>query len=141
MLYNFKYGKNLTEILYGPYEEDDYFCYSNYDPIVKHFGDILVENHDSDYQGDSRYLIQASGKIGFLVIGWGSCSGCDALQACSNDRDLRELVDSLWNQVKWFDTIEQAKAYLNDEEEREGSYYSHTTNWKNFISEVNSYQE
>lgn len=140
MLFNFKYGKNLTEILYGPYEEDDYFRYSSYNPIVKHFGDILVENHDNDYQGDSRYLIQTAGKIGFLVIGWGSCSGCDALQACSNDHDLRELVDSLWSQVKWFDNLLQAKMYLNSEE-REGSYYSHTSNWERFVREVNSYQE
>lgn len=44
-------------MLYGYQDEGDWYSYSDYRPIVNHFGDILVENHDSDYQGDSRYLI------------------------------------------------------------------------------------
>jgi hypothetical protein len=44
----------------------------------------------------------ASGAPGFLTFGWGSCSGCDALQACSTYRDLAELMASLASGVIWF---------------------------------------
>lgn len=124
-------------MLYGEYQDEEYYCNSNYDPIVKYFGNILVESHDDDYQGDSRYLIQSSGKYGFLIIGWGSCSGCDALQGCSNNEELNDLVNSLWNNIKWFDTKEEVLNYINSED-REENFYYHSEEWNNFVNEVNA---
>lgn len=133
MLYNFKFG-SIAEIIYG---SSDDFSYSGYNPIVRHFGNIIIHNDDDDYQGDSRYLIESSGQYGLLIIGWGSCSGCDALQGCSTESDLKELVNSLWNSIHWFDTIEQVLDYINSKE-REGSYYYHSEKWEEFTGEVNA---
>lgn len=34
-----------------------------------------------DYQGDYAAIVEKDGQVGFVIIGYGSCSGCDALQA------------------------------------------------------------
>lgn len=34
-----------------------------------------------DYQGDYAAIVEKDGKVGLTIIGYGSCSGCDALQA------------------------------------------------------------
>lgn len=55
---------------------------SSYQPIMDSFGNIILQVDDNDYQGDSRLLYREDDRIGFLQFGWGSCSGCDSLQAC-----------------------------------------------------------
>lgn len=89
------------------YPEDE--CYwSDYQPMLDAFGNIAVQVDDDDYQGDSRVLYDINGKIGFLRFGWGSCSGCDALQACDSLEEVQELCDSLQGQIKRFDNKQHA---------------------------------
>ena len=82
---------------------------SDYDPIVLNIGDVALRVDDDDYQGDSRVIyIEPDGRVGYLNFGWGSCSGCDSLQACDSYEDVQELMDKLLSDIKWFDSSESA---------------------------------
>src|SRR5262249_9459299 len=80
-------------------DEDGYFCVSCYEPMIAAFGRFIVGADDADYQGDSYRLIadgdEPGQRYGMLIFGWGSCSGCDALQACSSVQEVQELMDRL----------------------------------------------
>lgn len=114
--------------------------YSDYTDMVKSFcKEILVEVTDKDWQGDSRYLIQDSkGRYGFLTIGWGSCSACDALEACKTDAERESLRYSLLSSVKWFNSLEAAKIAIR-KKDWEASCYRNAEN-ERFKSEVESLQ-
>lgn len=79
--------------------------YWSYDELVDSFEvEVVFDEHDNDYQGDSYYLLKDGDKYGILVFGWGSCSGCDALEACYGDlAEATRLRDSLWESVDWMD--------------------------------------
>lgn len=94
--------------LYPDYAADDWFCITDYNPIVKSFGDVAVQVDDRGYQGDSRILYDNAGKIGYLQFGWGSCSGCDALQACETYEAVDGLIEELRGQIRWFDDAQTA---------------------------------
>ena len=54
---------------------------TDYTSILNQFGYIVIKVDDDDYQGDSRVLYEGyKDEVGYLQFGWGSCSGCDALQ-------------------------------------------------------------
>lgn len=82
--------------------------WDDYQPMLEAFGTIVVQHDDNDYQGDSRVLYDCNGRIGHLIFGWGSCSGCDALQACGNYTELQGLCDELQDDIQWFDTYSEA---------------------------------
>lgn len=69
---------------------------------------VFLRVDDDDYQGDSRFLIRHRCKLGFMVIGWGSCEGCDALMACNTIADYEALKQVIINGIRWFDTEQQA---------------------------------
>ncbi len=58
---------------------------------------------DEDYQGDSLAIGHSGTKFCRIVIGWGSCSGCDAYQAAEgNSADLEKLKNDLARNILWF---------------------------------------
>jgi hypothetical protein len=81
----------------------DYFSMTgDYLPLLQSFGPIIIKVDDDDYQGDSRVLYKGyDDKFGVLVFGFGSCSGCDALQACDSYDDLEQLRLQLESSIKW----------------------------------------
>lgn len=88
-------------------------AYPSYETLVACFGEIVVSVADNDYQGDTRYLLRApDGRWGILINGWGSCSGCDALEACSGHEDLAKLREGLGAATKWFDTAAACREYI-----------------------------
>lgn len=121
-------------------QKDGYFygpC--DYQPILKSIGTILIQVDEGDYQGDSMVLYKKGSKYGYLIFGWGSCSGCDALQACENMEEIQSLIDQLHNDVKWFDSLNDLKAYfINKDWELE--YLYHSDGGKEFIEKVINYQ-
>lgn len=90
------------------------FYAPSYSEIVTCFAEILLEVEQSDYQGDTLYLLRANGKYGYLQVGWGSCSGCDALQGCDDWDDLQRLANDLESDIKWFDTGFDAVKYMKE---------------------------
>jgi len=89
--YEEMYGKH-TGAFYAP-------C--DYNPILGAIGEIVLQVDDSDYQGDSRVLYKDGDNWGVLFFGWGSCSGCDALQACDSPTEVEELGQQLESSVRW----------------------------------------
>ena len=108
----------------------------DYDPIIRGLGDVLVQVEDDDYSGDTRVLLKNDDRYGFLVIGWGSCSGCDALQSCNTFAEVDELINEIEGDIKWFDTLAEAKAYIANDDERSGSFYAHCDEWIEFQTKV-----
>jgi hypothetical protein len=110
----------------------------DYTPIIQSFGHIIVRTDEDGYQGDTFVLLGKDDRYGFLVFGWGSCSGCDALQACDSYDDIDALITQLENTIHWFDTFEAAQTYINDDPARRGSYYYHADTWTEFKAAVNA---
>ena len=105
----------------------------DYQPMLYVFGNIAVQVDDEDYQGDTRVLYNEDGKIGFLRFGWGSCSGCDALQGCYHDYDeLQQLCDRLQNDIQWFDTPNEALTFFKTHD-WEGDYDCESVETKTFV--------
>lgn len=91
--------------------------YPSYDQIIKSFGHAIMDKETfGDYQGDYVYILKNkhTGEIGYIVIGYGSCSGCDRLQSAYDDHwhnkdeecdcDWEELIhlrDSIESGIHW----------------------------------------
>lgn len=91
--------------------DEDWPDLPGYDAIVKTFGDIFAKAEDNDYQGDSLYLIKSE-QYGIVTFGWGSCSGCDALQAVDRQADLDRLQDDIERGITWYPTLETAQQHV-----------------------------
>ncbi|KQW07623.1 hypothetical protein ASC66_01085 [Leifsonia sp. Root4] len=94
-------------------EADWYMETPTYSEIVGTFGEVLVSENYGSYQGDSLFLIRRPEGIGILTFGWGSCSGCDSLEAVQNQSDLDRLQSDLKSNIKWFASVADAIAYLD----------------------------
>ncbi len=96
----------------------------DYEPMVRSWGyDVLDYTEHGSYQGDISALLADGDRRGFVVIGYGSCSGCDELQARTpysflNDGEEQdwsgvvELSDELRKSVEW-QTAEGLADYLD----------------------------
>ncbi len=108
---------------------------SDYQPIVDAFGNIILQESDDDYQGSTWVLYQDNDKIGFLRFGWGSCSGCDALQACRSIEEIQELMDELWQSIMWFETKAEAYKFFV-EHDWEGDWDSRLEESQRFVEQA-----
>jgi hypothetical protein len=115
--------------------EEGFWMVSDYDPLLESMGyEILLQIDDEDYQGDSRLLFKNGDQYGLLIFGWGSCSGCDALQACDTFKEIEELREGLNNDIKW-DTREGLLKYIEEKDwELEWSWHAEET--KEFVDKV-----
>lgn len=101
---------------------------SEYEPMITAFGNVVFMVEDNAYQGDTRVLYDNDGKIGHLIFGWGSCTGCDALQGCKSIEEVQELCNELENDIMWFDTREEALKYFETHDwEGDWSWYHDET--------------
>lgn len=114
---------SADEAFYGP---------GSYQPIINALGTVLLQVDDKDYQGDSRVLYGDAGRYGVLIFGWGSCSGCDALQACTALGEVDELIAHIESSVKWFDSKSEAADYFANHD-WEGDYCWHRHETRTFI--------
>ena len=108
----------------------------DYSPLLESFGyKILLQVDDDDYQGDSRLIFKDDERYGLLIFGWGSCSGCDALQACGSYEEVEELRNELLNEIHWESGRSAMWAYTSEKDwELEWSY--HSTGTKRFIDKA-----
>ena len=121
-----------------PNEENEFLYICNYQPILDSFGKIIIQVDDMDYQGDSRVLYKSGAAYGWLQFGWGSCSGCDWLQACGSWEEVQELADQLENGVKWFGSAFDALVFFNTHD-WEGDYSWHEAEQAEFVRECRKY--
>ena len=128
-LYSEEYG---TDNLMG--------CIFDYTPILEQFGEILIKVDDDDYQGDSYLIYKKENSYGYLRFGWGSCSGCDALQACNTIQEVQELMDTLYNSIIWFVSLAELKEYFANKD-WELEYSWHIECFKDFLNQVKKLKE
>lgn len=114
------------------YESPDDFEWYGYQPMVSSFGTIAIQVEDHDWQGDSRILYDDDGCIGFLMFGWGSCSGCDAFYGCNTFKEAEKLYNELKGSIKWFDSRKHALEWFNAHD-WEGDYSGRDKNTKFFV--------
>lgn len=120
------------------YKEETYYC--NYEPMLEEFAKIIVKVDDTDYQGDSRVLYKDKDRYGWLQFGWGSCSGCDALQGCDGIEEVQILMDELYASIKWFDNAKESLQFFKDHD-WEGDYSWNIKEQKDFVNKVIEYLE
>ena len=113
--------------------------FSDYQPILEEFGEILIQVDEEDYQGDSMLLYKLENdKYGILIFGWGSCSGCDALQGCNNYEEVDDLISDLKSKIVEFNNKEDIVKYINNENRKlEYSWYEKT--YQEFYEKVKEY--
>lgn len=91
--------------------------YTDYETLVKSIN-TKIDWHiftTGGYQGDYYYIAQYDNKIYFVDIGYGSCSGCDALMGSLYDiNKLIDLQDSIKRNIREFDNLEELISYVND---------------------------
>lgn len=106
--------------------------YPSYDELIESFEvEVLLEGHFGDYQGDSAYLLRQGDEYGILIFGWGSCSGCDALEACyGNLQELTMLRDDLYSSITWRERGAMVEYLTSKDFSLE--WYGYARDWKNF---------
>ena len=124
--------------LYPGENERGYFYVFDYDPMVEAFGKVAVREDIGSYQGDTLVMYDNGGRIGFLVFGWGSCIGCDALQACNNMDEVQKLCDALQRDIKWFDSKDEALKWAK-EKDWETEWYWYYGEAQEFTKKVIDY--
>lgn len=84
-----------------------------YAPIIDSLAPaVVVRVDDDDYSGDTRVLLRDGERWGFVVIGWGSCSGCDALQSATTFGEIAELRNRIAGEVEWRESDVAMLEYL-----------------------------
>lgn len=116
--------KDIKEV----YPITEYGSMDNYDygPLLESFGyDILVRVDDDDYQGDSRLLFKDGQRFGLMTFGWGSCSGCDALQDCDTQAEVDELRSFLHASIHWEPSAKAMLKHISEKDwELEWCYHT-----------------
>ena len=133
--------KTALELYSEEYGTDDLIGQIlDYTPMLEQFGEILIKVDEDDYQGDSYLIYKKENSYGYLRFGWGSCSGCDALQACNTIQEVQELMGALYNSIIWFTSLAELKKYFaNKDWTLEFSW--HIECFKDFVNQVEKLNE
>lgn len=99
--------------------------------------ETVVRTDEGSYQGDSIILLKRWNEYYIANWGWGSCSGCDALEASNDNADsLAELVLDYQSSITpKLDSEEAVLVYI--EKEKVNSYNKEMLH--NFEIEVKKY--
>jgi hypothetical protein len=117
--------------------QDEFTLAYDYDLIIDEIGKALsaevVDRWDTnDYQGDTLVIYSRDAKFYYLQFGWGSCSGCDALQACETFFEVAKLMNELMDSIKSFDSRDEIAIYLCDHD-WEGDYIWHMDGFEQWL--------
>jgi hypothetical protein len=120
----------------------EYFEIHDYDELMECIdGDIVDHAYENNYQGDAWFMFKNNNMYGYLVFGWGSCSGCDELQGCSNVDDVEKLLISLDMSIIW-KTKEEMLEYFKTKDWTLEFYYGNIDSYFNkFKDRVIAYLE
>jgi hypothetical protein len=98
---------------FAPIAESEW-GWSDYAALVASMGvEILAQEDEDGWQGDSLLILRRGDRWGYLAFGWGSCSGCDALQGCSSVAEVEELRRDLARSIVWHDSAADLLAFLD----------------------------
>lgn len=116
----------------------------DYETMVRSWGPTVLNFETfGSYQGDHLALLASGDRVGLVVFGYGSCSGCDELEAispshwaCDDDSctcdwgPVEELSRRLAGSVHWEDSREALAEWVNSSPENHWwSYDEEIANW------------
>lgn len=113
----------------------------SYEEVVKSWG-LTVEHFETfgSYQGDHLAVVSGAEGIGLVVFGYGSCSGCDQLEAITPYGDdeaddwqpVVDLADQLRRDVHFEPTRDALRDWIDTHpESRWWSYDEEVASWLN----------
>ena len=103
------------------------------DMVVSEGGEILGQWDIGQWQGDEIYLLGKEDKYALVVLGYGSCSMCDAYDACSTDEEKEELRKSIVKDIKWMTKKDLMSDIGGSENNR---WYYHDDSWNDVRAEI-----
>jgi hypothetical protein len=122
----------MSTVLENKFAEDRWASY-DYDELVSTFATIAESKMFGSYQGDILYfLTNDKGEIGWLVVGYGSCTGCDALEAATSSyagggyEEVCALRDELERDVQWFSSIDALREWVDQRVSGNDWYWTET---------------
>lgn len=88
-----------------------------------------------DWQGDYAVVFKANDNLfAFDVIGYGSCSGCDSMEACETEKEYKELISGVVNRLQWL-SADQTIDRINNEFD-DNNWYRHEPTFKESIGRL-----
>lgn len=121
-----------SSVLWPEWKPSSYSSKPSYGDIMGKFGTVVDSESDNDYQGDTFAIIEREGEFGWLTFGWGSCSGCDSLEAADTHEEMDALVESLWNGIVWHPSREALREWLSSRDWK-GQFSWHEEAMKNIL--------
>lgn len=123
---------SIARSLYPTCFQRTYSYVDDYAPIIAYLGETLVHADIGHRQGDTYLLLRTSNGYGFVVIGYGSCSGCDALRACKSYEDVDNLISGIQSSMKTFDTLADAQLHIANNDYHKFMFYGNNSDWQQF---------
>lgn len=117
----------------------------SYEDIIDTLCDeILVFEEIGSYQGDFLILMRKGNELGFVSVGYGSCSYCDPLEDCLDSYSFENKIENLFefrndisSQVVWLPYDKMKDYIMNKDFKLE--YYSHLIGSNESISRLKNY--
>jgi len=118
-----------------------------YQGLLKDEGlDIIAWETFGDYQGDYAAVLKKDMSYGFVVIGYGSCTGCDSLQALQeynydtgeytyDSVGIKELTDSIIRNIFW-GTADEVRAKITNQYEDDNNWYRSDEGYKESVDKL-----
>lgn len=113
-----------------------------YNGLMSHVGEILVHRRYGSYSGDHFYLLRRRMaddarfmEYGWVVVGFGSCSACDALEGCDSEADVLALAERIYGRIRWFFNKEDLIDDLFDRD-HQGEFYWYSGDVVDFVRAV-----
>lgn len=99
--------------------------------------EVLAFEAVGDYQGDYHWLLYdpINREYAFLTIGYGSCSGCDWLEAMegSSEKEYIEARDDIWNGLIWQSATRMLEWLTSETRKHDFSWFEE--GYREFINE------
>lgn len=122
---------------------------SSYEGIVGSWGYEVVDQQGfGDYQGDIAFMLRDGERVGYIVIGYGSCSGCDHLQSILDNlfykteeeqlEGLRTYRDQLKDDISWFDSWDALHAEVTGSSFNGNDWYWFDEDLMHYIKSVSA---
>ena len=116
---------------------DSYPYVSGYGPMVEDSGEVLLWITTGSYQGDYHVLVRGpGGDFCYISIGFGSCAGCDALQACDTAEQIGQLAEGIQFGIRWEVDAAAMRKWLLERDWEVQWMYSDFDEFKEFLSKA-----
>lgn len=122
--------------------DDDYFDRypsAEYHDLYESKG-LTVELSDffGSYQGDAAIVLSNDkGQYAVTVFGYGSCSGCDALQSCDTWQEVEAMSEAAVARLDWKESKSIVFQEMYDkmlDDDRKGDWYMFDPDFKEWVN-------